>query len=314
VDQVTAVALTIALVVNLVVLVAALAWARRQRELPHPTPIDPLAARGIARPAVAGAAGAAGPWWRGGVEGIEGVEGVEGARSASAAEATFHAEPALPSDESLASSERVRDVLHALEDAATWRGLVAAEVARVVRYGHPATVVIADLEGLDRLASRLGPESVERLTAAVADTIRRQARATDRVGRLAPARFAILLPETDEVASINWVERVREATDLWLEASAVALRLAFGWAELRPDADVDAALDLARTRLEEERRRARGGRSTLAMDSARPGRGANGRRSTASDRDGARETRPSPLPGATGSRRPGPSGSPLAAG
>ncbi|HET7026797.1 MAG TPA: diguanylate cyclase [Candidatus Limnocylindrales bacterium] len=306
-DQVTAVALTIALVVNLVVLVAALAWARRQRELPHPTPIDPHAGRGIARPAVAGSGGAAGPWWR------DGVEGVDAAASGSAAAVTLESDVAPPSDASLAPSERGQDVLHALEDAATWRGLVAAEVARVVRYGHAATVVIADLEGLDRLASRLGPESVERLTAAVADTIRRQARATDRVGRLAPARFAILLPETDEVASINWVERVREATDLWLEASAVALRLAFGWAELRPDADVDAALDLARTRLEEERRRARGGRSTLAMDSGRVGRGANGRRST-SDRDAARETRPSPLPGAAGSSRPGPSGSPLAAG
>ena len=43
-------------------------------------------------------------------------------------------------------------------------------------------------------------------------------------------RFAVLLPETDEIAAINYVERVRRACELWLESGAIALRLAIGWA------------------------------------------------------------------------------------
>ena len=58
---------------------------------------------------------------------------------------------------------------------------------------------------------------------ALADTIRRLARSADHVARLGPGRFAVLLPETDEVAAINYVERVRRACDLWLESGAMAL-------------------------------------------------------------------------------------------
>ena len=52
----------------------------------------------------------------------------------------------------------------------------------------------------------------------MADTIRRHARKADHVARLGPSRFGVLLPETDEVAAINYVERVRQACDLWLES------------------------------------------------------------------------------------------------
>jgi diguanylate cyclase (GGDEF)-like protein len=298
VDQVTAAALAVALVVNLVVLVAALAWARRQRPgasgARAGTTSDGRASThfeagsgGRRDEATAGPArrGVSAPWWRGDAE-------------AGRNEPTLDAlEPPIP------LSPHGADVLDSLADAAAWRGLVTAEAARVARYGHPATLVIADLEGLDRLSTRLGSESVDRLTAAVAATIRREARATDRVGRLAPARFAVLLPETDEVAAINWVERVREATDLWLEASAVALRLGFGWAELPPDADVDAVLDVARTRLDDDRRQTRNGGRRPGPDARRTSRPGTGRRpgSGVATRDGR-----SPLPGA--------SGSPLAAG
>ena len=57
----------------------------------------------------------------------------------------------------------------------------------------------------------------------------------DHVARLDPGRFGVLLPETDEVAAINYVERVRRACELWLESGAIALRLAIGWASTTGD-------------------------------------------------------------------------------
>jgi diguanylate cyclase (GGDEF)-like protein len=124
---------------------------------------------------------------------------------------------------------------------ATWSRVVADEDARVRRYRRPATVVMIEIDGLERLIDRLGDEAADRLIPAVADTIRRLAREADHVARLDRGRFAVLLPETDEVQAINYVERVRRTCDLWLEAGAVALRLAMGWASASGDTSLHEA-------------------------------------------------------------------------
>jgi diguanylate cyclase (GGDEF)-like protein len=127
----------------------------------------------------------------------------------------------------------------------------------VNRYGHPATIVLVELAGVDRLAERLGPEAADRLIPPIAATMRRHARAADNLARLGPARFGVLLAETDEVVAINYIERVRSACDVWLQSGAVALRLSIGWAEVGPKQPVEVALRAAETRLNAERQRLR---------------------------------------------------------
>jgi diguanylate cyclase (GGDEF)-like protein len=124
-----------------------------------------------------------------------------------------------------------------------WGRILADEDARVRRYRRPATVVMIDVDGLDRLILRLGDGAADRLLPAVADTIRRLAREADHVARLDRGRFGVLLPETDQIQAIHYVERVRRACDLWLESGAVSLRLAIGWASASGD---DTLLDAAR--------------------------------------------------------------------
>jgi diguanylate cyclase (GGDEF)-like protein len=124
-----------------------------------------------------------------------------------------------------------------------WGRILADEDARVRRYRRPATVVMIDLDGLDRLILRLGDAAADRLLPAVSDTIRRMAREADHVARLDRGRFGVLLPETDQIQAIHYVERVRRACDLWLETGAVSLRLAIGWASAAGD---NTLLDTAR--------------------------------------------------------------------
>jgi diguanylate cyclase (GGDEF)-like protein len=137
-----------------------------------------------------------------------------------------------------------------------WSRWLDEESARAARYHRPATIVLVELTGLDRLAERVGSGAADRLMPPVATTIRRFARNADRVAQLSATRFGILLVETDEISAINYVERVRSTCDLWLAAGAVALRLSIGWAELRADRSADAALREAEQRLFAERRRA----------------------------------------------------------
>jgi len=147
------------------------------------------------------------------------------------------------------------DELTGLLDHPSFTRLVAAEDLRVQRYHRPATIVIFELDGLDRLIDRLGPEAADRVVPALADTMRRLARVTDQLARLAPSRFGVLLPETDEIAAINYVERVRRACELWLESGAIALSLAAGWAGTAGDPTLLEALRLATDRMYIELRR-----------------------------------------------------------
>jgi diguanylate cyclase (GGDEF)-like protein len=142
-----------------------------------------------------------------------------------------------------------------LLDDTTFLHRVALEDLRIQRYHRPATVVIFELDGLDRLTARLGPDAAGRIVPALADTIRRLARESDQVARLSQSRFGVLLPETDEVAAINYVERVRRACELWLESGAIALRLSAGWAGTTGEPALPDAMRQATERMYVESRR-----------------------------------------------------------
>jgi len=143
-----------------------------------------------------------------------------------------------------------------------WNRLVADEDARVSRYRHTATVVIIELDGLERLVASLGRGAGDRVLPALADALSRNARAADHLARIGPSRFGVLLPETGEVEAINFVERVRQACDLWLESGAIALHLSMGWASPGPESSLADSIDRARERMFAEQRRSQ----RLAMD------------------------------------------------
>jgi len=155
-----------------------------------------------------------------------------------------------------------------VDNTRAWARSLSEEAARSARYGRPVTVVIAEIDGLDRLAERFGTESADRLIPPVADALRRNARAADHVARLSGPRFGVLLTETDEVRAINYVERVRAACDRWLEAGAVAVRLSMGWASPPAGGDLAAAVHEAEERMYREQRRAAPWRSEPSVHPA----------------------------------------------
>ena len=159
-----------------------------------------------------------------------------------------------PTSGSVPTTSRI-DPLTGLLTLHEWNRLVADEDARVSRYGHTATVVIIELDGIERLVASLGRGAGDRVLPALADALSRNARAADHLARIGPARFGVLLPETGEVEAINFVERVRQACDLWLESGAIALHLSMGWASPGPESTLAEAIDRARERMFAEQRR-----------------------------------------------------------
>jgi diguanylate cyclase (GGDEF)-like protein len=148
--------------------------------------------------------------------------------------------------------------------AASWSRWIAEEEARVRRFHRPATIVLVELGGLDRLVDLVGREAGQRLIPPIAITMRRYGREADHFARVGRARFAAILTETDEVQAINYVERIRTACDVWLAAGAVSLRLAIGWAEISVNQAAADAVRLAEERLFADRQRSLpGGREAV---------------------------------------------------
>jgi diguanylate cyclase (GGDEF)-like protein len=148
------------------------------------------------------------------------------------------------------------DSLTSLEGPTAWSRILEIENARLLRYRRPVTIVVADVEGLRRLAERLGEAPVQRLLPVIVDSFVRQTRTTDWIARVGEGRFRALLPETDEIQAINYVERVRTACEPWLASAAVPLNLAIGWSSPAASSDLDSAILRAEERMHADRQTA----------------------------------------------------------
>ena len=143
------------------------------------------------------------------------------------------------------------DALTGADGPRFWDRIVSSEVARVTRYRRPVTVAIIEIVGMDRYARAWGIDVAERLFVQVARTISVNIRSSDHIARIDRTRFALLLPETDEIAAINIVERVRASCEFQLGSSDL-VRIAVGWAGSSTTTDLRLAIQIADTRLSDE--------------------------------------------------------------
>lgn len=114
-----------------------------------------------------------------------------------------------------------------LVDRQQWTAIIRDEAERQDRYGRPAAVVIAELDGLDgppgaRMMDRLGP-AFGRLLVSIT-------RASDRVTRLSATRFGVLLLQADAEGAARFAARAILAAQGWLATSPWHPELVVGWA------------------------------------------------------------------------------------
>jgi diguanylate cyclase (GGDEF)-like protein len=137
------------------------------------------------------------------------------------------------------------DPLTGADGPRLWDRLLASEVARVRRYRRPATVALVEIVGFDTLERVWGAEIAVRTFVRLARTLVTEIRSSDHIARIDRTRFGVLLTETEEIAAINFVERVRAAC----ERQPGELRIAIGWASPTGKADLHDALATAEERL-----------------------------------------------------------------
>ncbi|HET9082811.1 MAG TPA: diguanylate cyclase [Candidatus Limnocylindrales bacterium] len=143
------------------------------------------------------------------------------------------------------------DQLTGTDGPRLWDRILSSETARVKRYHGLATIVLAELTGIDDFSAVWGAEAAGRLFVQLARALAVEVRSSDHIARLGVSRFGILLIETDEIAAINFVERARAACDKQIRTPDL-VTVAFGWAGPTGSSDLRAAVDVAADRLAAE--------------------------------------------------------------
>jgi diguanylate cyclase (GGDEF)-like protein len=159
----------------------------------------------------------------------------------------------LKAAEATRRSERLEveaqtDALTGLFNRRAWDQLVSREEERCRRYGHAATVLIIDLDGLKRANDTLGHGAGDELIVRAATALRQAAREVDVVARLGGDEFGVLAVECDRTGADVLLRRTRKAlADVQVEASV-------GSAVRDPSTGLSEAIVLADRLMYEEKR------------------------------------------------------------
>ncbi len=154
--------------------------------------------------------------------------------------------------ESLAKSQK------ALQELSTLDGLtglynyrefhrrLAEEVQRSLRYGHPFSLLILDIDEFKVVNDTYGHLAGDEALRGFAALIRRAVRPVDEVARYGGEEFAILLSETPGPGAFAMAERIREIINTHpiaiAPAQAVGLTVSIGLATYPQDAEFEEGL------------------------------------------------------------------------
>lgn len=134
-----------------------------------------------------------------------------------------------------------KDFLTGVSNSRAFLEQVAAEIERARRYNHQLTLVYMDVDNFKSVNDQFGHSAGDELLRAIADTLRRNMRATDVIARLGGDEFALLLPETDREAARIVIEKARQR--LLTEAANRDLPITFSFGAVTSGANALGSAD-----------------------------------------------------------------------
>ena len=121
-----------------------------------------------------------------------------------------------------AELESANERLHALASTDGLTGIknhrafqesIRAEIAKAVRYGHPLSLLLLDIDNFKSYNDTFGHQSGDEVLKLVARIVAGFARRTDQAARYGGEEFVVLLPETDAPGARRTAERIRAAIE-----------------------------------------------------------------------------------------------------
>ena len=105
------------------------------------------------------------------------------------------------------------DALTGLANRRAFDYALESEVARVVRYGPPLSLIIIDIDSFKLYNDTWGHPAGDARLRAIADLLRANVRNPDIAARYGGEEFALLLPFTDKAGAMLLAERLRFAAE-----------------------------------------------------------------------------------------------------
>jgi diguanylate cyclase (GGDEF)-like protein len=153
------------------------------------------------------------------------------------------------------------DVLTDLCTRRRWFEVANSELDRFQRYGHPFSVLVADLDNFKRINDTYGHAAGDDVLRAVARLLRTCGRQSDSVGRLGGEEFAVLMPESDATAASELAARIIDgcrSLTVDTRGGAVRFTCSIGIGEAQPgDTRVEDIVNRADAALYEAKRQGR---------------------------------------------------------
>jgi diguanylate cyclase (GGDEF)-like protein len=124
--------------------------------------------------------------------------------------------------------------------------LARIEIQRAERYKRPFTFAYIDMDNFKQINDRLGHSTGDRVLRAVTESIQRQIRPTDVLGRLGGDEFGLLLPETGEGEAKKAIERIHRSLVREMLRNSWVVTFSMGAVTfLQPPRSVDEMVKLA---------------------------------------------------------------------
>jgi len=104
----------------------------------------------------------------------------------------------------------VRDGLTGLLNHRRWHERLQEELSRSLRYHHPLTLLMIDVDYFKRYNDTYGHQQGDELLRQIAEILRQNIRQSDIAGRYGGEEFAVILPETDKESAAVLAQRLCE--------------------------------------------------------------------------------------------------------
>ena len=124
--------------------------------------------------------------------------------------------------------QAITDSLTGAANARRFYEVVQVEKSRALRYKHPITLVIVDVDDFRQINDRFGYPIGDALLRLVATTIQDNIRSIDIVGRLGGDEFSILLVESQPTQAQTVIARIKESLAEAVRRSGWPVTFSFG--------------------------------------------------------------------------------------
>jgi photoactive yellow protein len=129
-----------------------------------------------------------------------------------------------------------RDPLTGLGNRRWFEERLAAEVRRAGRYGHPVSLMVADVDRFKEVNDRRGHAAGDAVLEALGEAFRDGLRESDQAFRVGVEEFCLLLPHTDSGEAVRVADRVHRRVERVEvgEAPGLELSVSVGVADTAP--------------------------------------------------------------------------------